>query len=86
MGHPLQGIWNTLGVAPQEPQLGGVVTRVHTIDGRPAKVGVRRKVAAPRREASGGFVDALGHGISLLECWRENDCGSPIRISPPAPG
>lgn len=73
MGHPLQGIWNTLVVAPQEPQLGGVVTRVHTIDGRPAKVGVRRKVAAPRREASGGFVDALGHGISLLECWREND-------------
>lgn len=73
MSHPLQGIWNSMIGELAHPEVSGVVTRVHTIDGRKPKSAAYRKVATPRREPLGDFVDALGHGISLLECWGECD-------------
>ncbi len=71
MGHPLHGIWNPAAADPGQPGIDGVVSRIHSIDGPRAKAERHRKVAAPRRTPDGDFVDALGHGISLLECWRE---------------
>jgi DNA-binding IclR family transcriptional regulator len=67
--HPLQGIWNTQAGDVSQPDLSGVVTRVHTVDGRAARAAAHRKVASPRREPLDDFVGALGHGIKLLECW-----------------
>jgi DNA-binding IclR family transcriptional regulator len=71
--HPLQGIWNSRAGELRDFELRGVVSRVHNIDGRKPKPEFHRKVAALRREPGGDFVDALGHGISLLECWSESD-------------
>lgn len=73
MSHPLQGIWNTRASELGAPAAIEVVTRVHTMDGSSRKPALQRKVAAPRQAATADFVDALGHGISLLECWQECD-------------
>jgi DNA-binding IclR family transcriptional regulator len=73
MSHPLQDVWNPLAGQVVDFERGGIVTRVHSIDGKPIQAASRRKVAPARRSSQNDFVDALGHGLSLLECWGEGD-------------
>ena len=74
--HPLQTVWGS--TAPDAPgndlaDLTGIVRRYHGTDGAKAVRTTSRKVAAPRQQPGGDFVEALAHGISLLECWQGSD-------------
>ena len=69
--HPLQSVWHSCAGEIFPPTSTGVVTRIHTLDRRQPKPLPKRKVTAPRRPPSDDFVAALGHGIALLECWKD---------------
>jgi DNA-binding IclR family transcriptional regulator len=71
--HPLHSVWNALAQDAQLPTVNDVIVRVHTTDALPERPAATRRVVAPRRAQAGNFVDALGHGISLLECWTATD-------------
>ncbi len=71
--HPLQTVWGAPEPLSSTLDLTGVVRRHHATNGAKASRVAARKVAAPRQEPGGDFVDALAHGISLLECWQGCD-------------
>ena len=71
--NPLDSIWRVAKVPSAAADLTGVVRHYHASNGPKALRNTERKVAAPRQEPGTDFVDALAHGISVLECWRGTD-------------
>lgn len=70
---PSTNIWNSLAGEVREPLFTGGVTRTYSMGGYQTPSTGQRKVVAPRRASPNDFVDALGHGITLLECWCAGD-------------
>ena len=71
--HPFEAIWRVANSQSPRPDLSGMVRRVHV---QGAITGPRthaRKTAAPRQQPGSDFVEALSHGLALLECWRGTD-------------
>lgn len=73
MEHPLQGLWNPRQEGFNRFETTMMASRIHRLDGSPTSERARRKVVPPRRQAAAEFVDAVGNGLSLLECWGPSD-------------
>lgn len=71
--NPLDSIWRGSEAPSAAADLTGVVRRYHAANGPKPLRTTARKVAAPRQEPGTDFVDALAHGISVLECWQGSD-------------
>lgn len=48
----------------------GVVRHIHGPSAKKASRLVARKVVMPRKDPGPNFVEALAHGIAVLECWQ----------------
>ena len=71
--HPLENIWQQAGAQSAAANLTGIVRHFHgDCAVKPARAPSRR-VAAPRQQPGSDFVEALAHGIAVLECWQGTD-------------
>lgn len=69
----LEQFWNAKSTDPSSIDLTGIVSRVHTGVKPPAKAAPVRKTVAPRQQPGEDFVEALAHGLYVLECWQGAD-------------
>lgn len=72
--HPLDELWRPAGRTLSDMDLTGTVSRVYGEGAQKLAKEAARKVAAPRQQPGGDFVEALAHGIALLESWQPADC------------
>ena len=68
----LESAWRQVDCAATGLDLTGVVRRVHSEAARNERA-PRRKSTPPRQQAGADFVQALAHGLRLLECWQGQD-------------
>ncbi|MES2973702.1 MAG: helix-turn-helix domain-containing protein [Pseudomonadota bacterium] len=71
--HPLETIWRDAGSLSAGSDLSGIVRHFHGESASKASRAAARRVAAPRQEPGSDFVEALAHGIAVLECWQGTD-------------
>lgn len=71
--HPLDIVWKNPGPLSPPQNFTGIVR--HFQDGCAATIpkAAARKVATPRQQPGSEFVEALAHGITILECWKGAD-------------
>lgn len=69
--HLLYKVWHDGIAPPVDTDLTGVVRRVHSMSAS-AKPAARKRVT-PRQAPGEDFVEALAHGLAVLECWRDDD-------------
>ncbi len=65
--------WNIPGMPPSTGDLAGVVRRTYGPSQGKAAKRASRKVVSPRKDPGTDFIEALAHGIAVLECWRGTD-------------
>ncbi|MGE4238950.1 IclR family transcriptional regulator [Ramlibacter sp.] len=75
----LDTVWRTAAPRPGAPDLTGVVSRRHRLadaarvaDAATVADAARRKTP-PRKAPGADFVEALAHGLALLECWKGHE-------------
>lgn len=71
--HSLETVWRHTGSLSPTADLPGIVSRVYSQGVAIGQKGFARKTAAPRQQPGADFVEALGHGLRLLECWQGTD-------------
>ncbi len=69
--HPLEAAWGGIDPESASLELSGLVRRIHVEGALQEHKTVARKKATPRQDPGSDFVEALSHGLSVLECW---DC------------
>jgi DNA-binding IclR family transcriptional regulator len=67
--HPLDVVWRNASPGSSTPDPAGMVTRVYAQGAATGPRASARKTAPPRQQPGSDFVEALGHGLALLECW-----------------
>lgn len=71
--HLLETIWRDAGPLSAAADLTGIVRRFHGNNAEKTPKAASRRVATPRQEPGSDFVEALAHGIAVLECWQGTD-------------
>jgi len=70
---PLQSIWKISGPSVADTCLSGIVSRRSSAGATELYTGSVRKSAPARQQPGSDFVEALAHGLALLECWTTTD-------------
>lgn len=71
--HSLDTVWGDSAPLSPTSHFAGIVRRVYADGVATEQKAAARKTAAPRQQPGPDFVEALGHGLGLLECWRGTD-------------
>jgi DNA-binding IclR family transcriptional regulator len=69
----LEAVWRVATPHRDGLDLTGIVSRRHRLGDTAKAPDAPRRKAAPRKDPGSDFVEALAHGLAVLDCWKGRD-------------